>query len=491
MPITHVPKIRGWTLKEPNSSLREHNLDRLAASRLAKLMHFSFSSWSALNSMKLLTILMVALVEYRLPNATLHRRKLSYRKQQGYMILSPRIHWVWILLLCLSLCALAQEPALTRGQPSSQNSSTLILAHYMPWYTSKPFSDHWGWHWTMNKFDPEQESDGCRQIASRYHPIIGPYDSGDPYVLEYHLLLMKLSGIDGVIVDWYGLTDYRDYAILNRNTTRVLEQCERLKMKFVICYEDQTIPALVEANRIAATDRVTHAVSEIAWLGKYWFKSGSYVQLDNRPVLLSFGHSGLTPTEWSECLSRLDSPVAYFSQDIRRDGAVGGFGWPAPNVGMPRVDQFLTDAAHWPASIPAAFPRFNDIYRDAGVGDGYPQLPDDSGRTFQTTLQKAIKSKTSIIQIATWNDWGEGTQIEPSIEFGYRDLEHLQSINVRKEGRFTTADLHLPIRILKLRQTHASVDTQKALDEIALLIVNGDMETARRKLDQLPVSIAP
>jgi hypothetical protein len=31
--------------------------------------------------------------------------------------------------------------------------------------------------------------------------------------------------------------------------------------------------------------------------------------------------------------------------------------------------------------------------------------------------------KPSIIQIATWNDWGEGTVVEPSREFGYRDLE--------------------------------------------------------------------
>jgi len=367
----------------------------------------------------------------------------------------------------------------------------MVLAHYMPWYTAKPFSDHWGWHWTMNRFDPDQESDGHRQIASKYHPIIGPYDSGDPHVLEYHLILMKLSGIDGVIVDWYGLTDYRDYAILNRNTTRVLEQCERLKMKFVICYEDQTIPALVEANRIAASDRVTHAVSEIAWLGKYWFKSGSYVQLDHRPLLLSFGHSGLTSAEWKECISRLDSPVAYFSQDIRRDGAIGGFGWPAPNVGLSQVDQFLTDAAYWPSMIPAVFPRFADIYKDAGVGDGYPRLPDDSGRTFQMTLQKALKSKAQIIQIATWNDWGEGTQIEPSIEFGYRDLEHLQSVRFGGEERFTTADLRLPIKILQLRRAHSDADANRAVDEIVLLIVQGDMETARRKLDQLATAISP
>jgi len=26
-----------------------------------------------------------------------------------------------------------------------------------------------------------------------------------------------------------------------------------------------------------------------------------------------------------------------------------------------------------------------------------------------------------MVQIATWNDWGEGTGIEPTAEFGYRD----------------------------------------------------------------------
>lgn len=407
------------------------------------------------------------------------------------MIFLLRAHCFWFLIFCCNYCAFAQEAAESSVLAASRNSSPLILAHYMPWYTAKPFSDQWGWHWTMNHFDPEKELQGKRQIASKYHPLIGPYDSGDPYVLEYHLLLMKLAGIDGVIVDWYGLTDYRDYAILHRNTTRMLEQCERLKMKFVICYEDQTIPALVDASRIAASERVSHAVSEINWLGKYWFKSGSYVKQDNNPVLLSFGHSGLTPTEWTQCLSHLESPVTYFSQDIRREGAIGAFGWPAPKVGMVQVDRFLEEAAKWPSSIPAAFPRFDDIYREAGVGESYPLLLDDSGRTFQMTLQKAIKSQANIVQIATWNDWGEGTQIEPSIEFGYRDLEHMQRVSDKEEQRYTKVDLHLPINLLELRRAKASVDAQKSLDEISQQIVRGNLDSARKKLEELRLSIDP
>ena len=372
-------------------------------------------------------------------------------------------------------------PSLMFAQESeSSTKPPLILAHYMPWYTAKPFSDHWGWHWTMNHFDPEKKTDAKREVASKFYPLIGPYDSGDPEVLEYHLLLMKLAGIDGVIVDWYGLTDFRDYAVLHRNTTRLLQQCERLKMKFVICYEDQTIPALMEGNRITATDRVSHAVKEIDWLGKYWFKSGSYVKLDGKPVLLSFGHAGLTKEEWPRCLSSLQSPVAYFSQDIRRDGAIGGFGWPSPRVGMQQVDRFLAQSKNWPQAIPAAFPRFDDIYHVAGVNAGYPRLPDSDGRTLKETLEKAISSRAPIIQVATWNDWGEGTQIEPSREFGYRDLQIIQSI--LREISQTTAeseDLALARRLLDARRSGVSGEKANA---IAQAIRSGKLHLASKQL---------
>lgn len=145
---------------------------------------------------------------------------------------------------------------------------TVILAHYMPWYVAKPVSQVCGWHWTMGHFDPDKKVDGKRSIASHFYPLIRLYDSGDEDVLEYHLLLMKLAGIDGGIVDWYGLQKLYDYPILHRNTQRLVEQVERLGMKVVICYEDQTIPALVKAGKLKAEDRVAHAVSEINWLAE-------------------------------------------------------------------------------------------------------------------------------------------------------------------------------------------------------------------------------
>ncbi|MEZ6128679.1 MAG: hypothetical protein R3C59_08340 [Planctomycetaceae bacterium] len=344
-------------------------------------------------------------------------------------------------------------------------------------------------------------------FTRRSNPEVGPFCTP----ISNHLLTMKLAGIDGVIVDWYGLTDFRDYAILHRNTTRVLEQCERLKMKFIICYEDQTIPALEEAERIMATERVSHAATEIMWLSKYWFKSGSYVKLDDRPLLLSFGQTGLTDEEWSQCLARSEANVTYFSQHHRRAAAVGAFDWPVPSEAMKAFERFHKDARSWPHAIPVAFPRFVDIYAQAKVGLSYGRLDDDEGKSFHRMLELGLKSKAPIVQLATWNDWGEGTQIEPSHEFGYRDLETIQKLRVIGQDRaistrrmhrdtvvptvnlggdrratHSPADLRLPLQLLQQRRRakEAGDSRTRRLDDIAELISSGDLSAARSQLDQ-------
>ena len=374
-----------------------------------------------------------------------------------------------------ALFALLLTLAISRSGWSAEPQ--VVLAHYMPWFEAKPMNDKWGWHWTMNAFDPDMVIDGKPSLASHFHPLIGPYDSSDVAVLEYQLLTMKLAGIDGVIVDWYGLTDFRDYAILHRNTTRLLEAAERHKMKFVICYEDQTIPALVEGRRISVTDRVTHAAKEIEWLGKYWFKSPSYMRLDGKPVLLSFGQTGLTNNEWSQCLKRSGVEVTYFSQQIRRDAAIGAFDWPTPSEPLPAFERFHKASLDWPQSIPVAFPRFVDIYAEAQVGKSYGRLDDDQGKSFSRMLQQAFQSKAALVQIATWNDWGEGTQIEPSHEFGYRDLESVWKLRRQFSQPKVIAPkleyLRLPEKLLERRRKKPADEVSKQLDQIAELLSEG------------------
>jgi len=379
-------------------------------------------------------------------------------------------------LVAAALPAAAAAPAPPR---------TLILAHYMPWYEAPPASPAWGWHWTMNRFAPDAIRDGRRPIASRFYPAIEPYDSGDPHVIEHHLLLMRLAGVDGVIVDWYGREDFRDHAILHRNTGRLVERAARLGMKVAVCYEDRTLRALVDAGRITATDRVPYVAGDIRWLAEHWFPLECHVRLDGRPLLLSFGREGLDDGEWSRALAGITPAPAYVSQQQRRTAAVGGFDWPLPKEGLAAIDRFATESRGWPQRIPVAFPRFADIYEQAGVHASFGAVPDDDGRTFRTTLGRALEAAPAIVQIATWNDWGEGTMIEPSREFGTRDLEAVQELRRRHVDAafpFRPADLALAVRLLSLRRADSG-DRGPLLDDVARAIAAGDAPRAATLLD--------
>ena len=79
---------------------------------------------------------------------------------------------------------------------------------------------------------------GRRQIASWFYPMIGPYASSDRDVIDYHLLLMKYAGIDGVIVDWYGTHNVLDYPLVKRNTDSLFNRIPDAGLQFGICYED-------------------------------------------------------------------------------------------------------------------------------------------------------------------------------------------------------------------------------------------------------------
>ncbi|MEE2938041.1 MAG: glycoside hydrolase family 99-like domain-containing protein, partial [Planctomycetota bacterium] len=126
------------------------------------------------------------------------------------------------------------------------------------------------------------------------------------------------------------------------------------------------------------------------------------------------------------------------------------------------------------------------IYLQAGVSKGYPQLADDDGATLEATLKKAIQSQASIIQIATWNDWGEGTQIEPSREHQYRDLRLIQKWcrkDTPKDEATRKTEFRIPGQILKLRQ--GKTQTPPELDQAVLELAAGNLEQARVLLQKI------
>jgi hypothetical protein len=400
----------------------------------------------------------------------------------------PKRYVAGCVLLAMSL---GLWPHLLAAQPTAPavGKPPRIVAHYMPWYVAKPFSAVWGWHWTMCSFDPDGKKGGPATLASHYRPLIGPYDSGDPDVLEYHTLLMKLAGIDGVVIDWYGTVDYLDYALNHRNCTSFIEQATKIGLEFAICYEDQTIPKLVAAGRLEAGKRVEYARRELTWVRENWYAKNSYLKLGGRPILLSFGQDGLSDSEWDQLVHGGPGAFIYLSEHTRRQAAAGAFDWPIPRIGPKAQVEFNEKATYWPAGMAVAYPRFHDIYEQAKVHPSWGKIDDDHGKTFVATLEKAIRSGLPFVQISTWNDWGEGTMIEPSVEFGYRDLEVVQRLRrqlVEPSFAGNADQLRLPRRLYELRKTAKNRSiAAREIDQVAQLLGKRSITAARERIDAL------
>jgi hypothetical protein len=360
----------------------------------------------------------------------------------------------------------------------------MLLAHYMPWYTSKPYSGQWGWHWTMNHFNPDHVVNGRPDAASHYRPLIGLYDSSDPDTLQCQVLLMKIAGIDGVIVDWYGNDEYMDYGVNNRNTEKLIPFLQAAGLKFAICYETHTVVTEIAGNQFPASDVVGHGQRLMQWMQSNFFSLPSYVHIDGKPLLLSFGDPYYTDSQWNEIFSVLPKHPAYITEENRIEptASLGGFGWPLPAggtaKGLSEVGSFYDRAKPWQLFIGDAFPRFNDIYAEAGVGKSWGHIDDRNGNTFTDTLEKGLKGGAPIIQLVTWNDYGEGTQIEPTTEYGYRDLQAVQKVS---HTSYTAQDLRIPVEWYQLRKRYAkNTSVSAALAKVPSLVITGKVERARK-----------
>ncbi|HXA45454.1 MAG TPA: glycoside hydrolase family 71/99-like protein [Candidatus Angelobacter sp.] len=409
---------------------------------------------------------------------------------------------------------------------TAQISSKPIMVHYMPWFQS-PYSlgnGKWGYHWTMNHFNPNviNATNGEDEVASWYYPLIGPYDSTDPAVLEYHVLLMKLSGIDGVIVDWYGPDNYYDYGVNNQRTLAIFAYAQKAGLKFSLCYEDATIRAEISGGgmngvRVTSDNAIAHAQAEMLYAQTHFFGCTNYLQWQNHPVLLNFGPQYFVDsTNWTSIFSVLTAPnvPAFFSEDNDLPSAgEGAFDWPPMQLSRTNAESptepelsdtaltgylatFDDSARAWPAYISTAFPRFHDIYGQAGRGSSYGHLDDQNGNTLRETLSRAMTNASAIIQVATWNDYGEGTVVEPTAaggesttEYGFTDLGIIQDF--RREYLdpafpFHTNDLSLAVRQYNLRKKYLNnVVIAAELDRVFANIISGKTAAATVLLSRI------
>ncbi|MEM7754749.1 MAG: hypothetical protein AAF297_03835, partial [Planctomycetota bacterium] len=378
----------------------------------------------------------------------------------------------------------------------------VILAHYMPWFETPDVRGFWGFHWSgfNNEADPDQivGPDGRRDIWSNYYPLIDLYDSADPDVLECQLLQMKLAGIDGVLADWYGLSDAADYPIIHFATEALFDATAEFDMQFAVVFEDRTYDFRLNNGLLDPADVTADLTATFQWMQTNWFGAAHYAQDQGRPLLLNFGPIELqTPVPWGVALASLTPrPRLYSLASLwTTNSADGAFTWvqgslfddfPSSPLAQQRVLNFFnaptTDVTRM---IPSANPGFDDVYvtPPPGVPNGIPYR---NGDTLRDMLTVAMDGDWPIVQLVTWNDYGEGTMIEPTREFGYQFLEIVQDARRDELGSaftFTESDLRQPARLLAQRRAGLIADV--TLDQISDLMRTGDPAAAAFALDLL------
>ena len=427
--------------------------------------------------------------------------------------------------MCLFICSCTTTISSGNKDTSSENSAIFesaeknlrvptpsvrtekdpqVLVHYMPWFQAPPVSDGYGFHWHQGgaKFDPYQVlANGQLNIAAHYYPLTGPYDTRDKNVLEYQAALMKVSGIDGVIFDWYGIENALDYKEIQESTLEVINVLKKAGLKYAICYEDQSIGKMIEAGNFAKEEALDYGKKVFSYMEKNWFHDEAYLKFDNRPVVYTFGPQYFFYKEqWDDIFAQCSARLYFITLEGHSEGfADGSYNWfnmngkkTIPQV-VSQLNNFYQRQNDKPFLTATVYSGFHDIYAEAG-GKSYGYLNDYEGRTFNLTLDAALKAYPDVIQVATWNDYGEGTIIEPTVQNGYRELEALQKMQKKFDSDFpySELDLRAPLALYKLivaGENEVSGAKRAAARKAMEAILGGDVETYRAILSKEKIAV--
>jgi len=297
----------------------------------------------------------------------------------------------------------------------------MVLAFYYPWYgnpAAKSGSGQW-YHWE------DVDEAGKTIAASTHYPSLGPYDSHDPAVIAQHCQWARQFGVDGFITSWWGHGGFEDKAV-----PALLDACGETGLKATAYYEvvpDPPTPATAAADILRLLKRYAHHPT--------WLK------VAGKPVVFIYARAveQLGLTGWLEVSARLESSYP--------GGAV------LIGDGISRQAALVFDGVHTYAT--AGQLRRNDAKQIADwAGQTYPKwvstadrlgrvstvtvMPgyDDTkirkpgtlarrlaGRSYEVQWEAALKANPDWVLITSWNEWHEGSEIEPSIEFGRKYLQ--------------------------------------------------------------------
>ncbi|HZU21020.1 MAG TPA: hypothetical protein VE982_07350 [Gaiellaceae bacterium] len=277
------------------------------------------------------------------------------------------------LLVALAVPAHAAAPAANR-----------VAAFYYPWYGTVARDGAYQ-HWAQHGHTPPND------IASSYYPALGVYSSSDRAVVAQQMDEIRAAGIDEIAVSWWGRGSPED-----------------VRMPLVVAAA-RAVGIAVAAHLEPYPGRtVAGVVDDVQYLERAYGIRTFYV----------YRALDLPVSDWAAARAALHSlpgVTTYAQTALSGAAAAAGFdGVYTYDIVTYGGDTFrrLCDEAH--AKHLLCAPSVGPGY-DARRGSGDPVVkPRRNGQTYDDMWRAAIASGADRVTITSFNEWHEGTQIEPA-----------------------------------------------------------------------------
>ena len=351
-----------------------------------------------------------------------------------------RFRWLALIALtaacsfCSPLRAQTELDALAeRARIEYADVPRQVLAFYYPWYGNADVKGGSGRrsHWSG-------VDEAKRQIdSSTHYPTLGPYDSHDPKVIAQHCAWAKQAGIDALIVSWWGKNSFSDQAM-----ERILDGCRDAGLEATIYYETVPGPRNAQAAANDVLDVLNRYAEHPAWLS-----------VDNKPVVFVYGRAvgeiGLGG--WLEAISevnrRYPREAVFFGDQLSRSAARVFDGIHTYNTaGLLRGKQ-PAEARQWAAETYPGWVEAADAFRRISTLTVIPGYDDTKirkpglrvqrydGELYRVQWEQAIEADPHWVLITSWNEWHEGSEIEPSHEDGDTYLKMTAELAARFKAK--------------------------------------------------------
>jgi glycoprotein endo-alpha-1,2-mannosidase len=285
-----------------------------------------------------------------------------------------------VRLLCGVACAAlfafcAPVPAFAGG--------VIVSAFYYPWFGTSPEDGDYA-HWAQNGHAPPVD------IASNYYPVYGPYSSSNAAVIAAQFTELQRAGINELAVSWWGRGSPEDQ-----------------RLQEIVTESDQTGVAVAAHIEPYAGRTVASITADAIYLRS----------LGVRTVYVYQAFAGLDPADWAPANDALHAQgLTTFAQTGLIGQAAtahfsGIYTYDTVTYGA-RVLSRLCSEAHAKGLLcaPSVGPGY-DARR--AVGDPHVK-PRNHGQTYDAMWHAALSAGADRITITSFNEWQEGTQIEPA-----------------------------------------------------------------------------